>query len=144
MPCEPHALSATAAASRTATAAAIFALNLSLMRRGIYSSGGQPARDTDRSVAIPARLSGASPVLPGRARRASSGRTQKPCAVPGALSARNTTTRDDGALLGRRQLPNGLRVCQLALLEDRLGGGDAQLLGDERDRQRQERVEIEQ
>ena len=47
-------------------------------------------------------------------------------------------------LIGLGQLPDGLGVLELALVEDRLGRGDTQLLGDERDRERQKRIQIEE
>src|ERR1700722_820996 len=60
IPCDPHAPSATAGASRSATVAAIFALRL--MRGGIYSSGGHPARPVDSIAAVQAALTAASPL----------------------------------------------------------------------------------
>ena len=52
--------------------------------------------------------------------------------------------RDDRVLLGLGQLADRLGVSQVALVEDRLRRGDPQLLGDERDRERQQRVEVEE
>ncbi len=58
--------------------------------------------------------------------------------------SRRDDRRDDGALLGLGQRADGLGVGEIALVEDRLGRGDAQLLGDEGDRERQQRVQVEE
>ncbi len=42
------------------------------------------------------------------------------------------------------KLAHGLGTREIALIEDRLRGGDAQLLGHERDREREQRVEVEE
>ena len=128
--------------------AAIFAR--SLMRGGIYSSAGiQPRRPRSRRRHPGAVDRGAAPLPPA----------QNPWAVPAARSARNTTTSADSAitptsrrtisrttraLLVLGQRADRLGVGELALVEDRLRRGDAQLLGDEADRERQQRVQVEE
>ena len=52
--------------------------------------------------------------------------------------------RDDRLLLILGQLPHSLGVLETALVENRLGRGDAQLLGDERHREGKQRVQIEE
>ena len=87
------------------------------------------------------------------------GPTQNPWAVPAARNARHDhherrqrhhahlaahDLRDERLLLGLGQPADRLGAVQAALVEDRLRRADAQLLGDERHRERQQRVQVEE